>query len=218
MKTLRKQLLPLFFSLSISISLSSCQAITHLAEWAIGHPREVVMAIDITIEIGDYIVEKIEGSTLGQIVEGYFDSLFADVSDVLSDATKGAIIENSNDPTGLTGRKAFDAKFVVQRHREAKFKTEFIVVKKEDLTYVRASRDSSAKWEMTKMSLDLVKTRLNAAAVQISLKSFGINPGRVDGIWGERTKEAIGEFQKKQGLPMTREIDKETEKLLLGEE
>lgn len=206
MKLFRKRFL------TISVSFSSFLMGCHV----VSDPRMAYIAVDIATELGSFIIDNFKNGKIPAALESMFDSLFSDVSDTLSDETKGAIIENVEDPTGLTGRKAFDVKFVVKKHREAEFKTETILVKKEDITFVRASRDSTSEWKMTEFSNNLISTRLNTAAVQISLKSYNINPGRVDGIWGDRTKEAIGEFQSKQGLPLTKELDEETKKILLN--
>ena len=46
--------------------------------------------------------------------------------------------------------------------------------------------------------------------VQALLKIYGYNPGRVDGILGLKTRNAIERFQVDQGLKVTRFIDDET--------
>jgi len=37
--------------------------------------------------------------------------------------------------------------------------------------------------------------------LQKKLKELGLNPGRIDGAFGTRTRKALGEFQKNMGLP-----------------
>ncbi|MBC2717479.1 MAG: hypothetical protein HF978_19400 [Desulfobacteraceae bacterium] len=51
---------------------------------------------------------------------------------------------------------------------------------------------------------------------QKKLIEKGYQPGLIDGTMGEKTKEAIMEFQKDNGLPITGNLDVETEKKLLG--
>ena len=46
--------------------------------------------------------------------------------------------------------------------------------------------------------------------VQQALKDKGHNPGRVDGIMGPRTQQAIRDFQQANGLPATGRLDAET--------
>jgi Putative peptidoglycan binding domain len=50
---------------------------------------------------------------------------------------------------------------------------------------------------------------------QERLKEAGFNPGPVDGQLGVRTKEAIKEYQKAQGLPQTGQLDEPTRDLLM---
>jgi len=46
--------------------------------------------------------------------------------------------------------------------------------------------------------------------IQILLEIYGYNPGKIDGILGPRTRNAIEKFQKDNKLPQTRYADKET--------
>ena len=50
--------------------------------------------------------------------------------------------------------------------------------------------------------------------VQILLKLYGYNPGGVDGFLGGRTREAIAEFQRDNGLEETRYVDQQTWELI----
>lgn len=52
---------------------------------------------------------------------------------------------------------------------------------------------------------------------QVSLTYLGIDPGLIDGLRGRRTRSALIQFQEKHGLPMTGEVDEETESKLLAE-
>jgi hypothetical protein len=44
-------------------------------------------------------------------------------------------------------------------------------------------------------------------SVQDTLKAKGIDPGPVDGIWGPRTHQALREFQDRQGIERTGQLD-----------
>jgi len=46
--------------------------------------------------------------------------------------------------------------------------------------------------------------------IQIKLKDLGYNPGPLDGIWGQKTEEAVKGFQRDNGLAATGEIDQGT--------
>ncbi|MCT8140177.1 peptidoglycan-binding protein [Anaerobacillus sp. CMMVII] len=49
---------------------------------------------------------------------------------------------------------------------------------------------------------------------QIMLKGLGLEPGRVDGYFGEQTKNAVTAFQRTNDLPATGEIDEKTAQTL----
>jgi peptidoglycan hydrolase-like protein with peptidoglycan-binding domain len=46
--------------------------------------------------------------------------------------------------------------------------------------------------------------------VQKNLNQQGFNVGRADGKWGRKTEEALRDFQKKNNLPATGQLDKQT--------
>jgi len=55
--------------------------------------------------------------------------------------------------------------------------------------------------------------------VQKSLSDKGFYNGRIDGVLGPRTRQAIGEYQQSEKLPVTRHLDAETAgKLGIGSE
>jgi len=45
---------------------------------------------------------------------------------------------------------------------------------------------------------------------QEKLKDKGFDPGPVDGFWGPRTASAVGEFQRKENITVTKRLDRET--------
>jgi peptidoglycan hydrolase-like protein with peptidoglycan-binding domain len=47
-------------------------------------------------------------------------------------------------------------------------------------------------------------------AVQQALKDKGADPGEVDGIMGPKTRQALREYQQKEGLKATGRLDSET--------
>ena len=46
--------------------------------------------------------------------------------------------------------------------------------------------------------------------VQEKLKDKGFDPGPADGVWGPRTASALGDFQRKENMTVTRRLDRET--------
>jgi peptidoglycan hydrolase-like protein with peptidoglycan-binding domain len=46
--------------------------------------------------------------------------------------------------------------------------------------------------------------------VQQALQKKGINPGRIDGIYGPLTKEAVRTFQSRYGIKATGEVNNQT--------
>jgi hypothetical protein len=45
---------------------------------------------------------------------------------------------------------------------------------------------------------------------QEKLKEKGFDPGPADGFWGPRTASAVGEFQRKENMTVTKRLDRET--------
>jgi len=52
---------------------------------------------------------------------------------------------------------------------------------------------------------------------QKQLKEAGFNPGPIDGQLGQKTAQAIREFQKSNGLPATGQLDEPTKELLMAQ-
>lgn len=52
---------------------------------------------------------------------------------------------------------------------------------------------------------------------QQQLKEAGFDPGPIDGIFGERTKSALREFQQAHGLPQTGQLDQATRQELMAQ-
>jgi peptidoglycan hydrolase-like protein with peptidoglycan-binding domain len=55
-----------------------------------------------------------------------------------------------------------------------------------------------------------------SVAIQGRLKVDGYYPGKIDGIIGDITKDAIRAFQAERGLPMTGHVGPKTYKALFG--
>jgi hypothetical protein len=71
----------------------------------------------------------------------------------------------------------------------------------------------AAAYEKNKRSLPDIGLR----AAQVALTYLGYKPGPVDGLRGRRTRGALVEFQTKQDLLPTGELDEDTEGALLAE-
>jgi hypothetical protein len=54
-------------------------------------------------------------------------------------------------------------------------------------------------------------------AAQVALTYLGFDAGAIDGFRGRRTRSAMAEFQTRNGLPATGELDEESEKKLMAE-
>lgn len=54
------------------------------------------------------------------------------------------------------------------------------------------------------------RTEADVRMVQEKLKDKGFDPGPVDGRWGPRTASALGEYQRKESLTVTKRMDRET--------
>jgi len=50
----------------------------------------------------------------------------------------------------------------------------------------------------------------NTSAIQMALKSHGLDPGPIDGVMGPATLQAVSAFQKTVGLPVTGQFDRHT--------
>jgi hypothetical protein len=102
-----------------------------------------------------------------------------------------------------TKKVEIPAEFKVQKVRKlvAPAQVKRIQVPAEVDTFTRRVKvsDDSLEWRPvlceTNMSKDL------NTQIQQSLKARGYNPGTIDGVIGQQTMVAIGQFQKKEGLP-----------------
>ena len=72
--------------------------------------------------------------------------------------------------------------------------------------YAKNQYDVRLRGEFLKFSHG-AQPDLRARTVQLYLRYRGFNPGPVDGLPGRLTSCAISQFQQKQGLPVTGEID-----------
>ena len=50
----------------------------------------------------------------------------------------------------------------------------------------------------------------NTSAIQMALKSHGLDPGPIDGVMGPATRQAVSAFQETVGLPVTGQLDRQT--------
>lgn len=57
---------------------------------------------------------------------------------------------------------------------------------------------------------------LTFRAAQAALKYLGMDPGPIDGLRGRRTRSALIQFQEQSGLPLSGELDRDTNKALLA--
>jgi peptidoglycan hydrolase-like protein with peptidoglycan-binding domain len=89
---------------------------------------------------------------------------------------------------------------------------------KNDMTYDSAMDDrnsmgnrlSRAKDTMMDGSDKVTGSQTHVAAAQQALKTNGLNPGPIDGYMGPQTAAAVREFQKKEQLQVTGQLDPDT--------
>lgn len=60
-----------------------------------------------------------------------------------------------------------------------------------------------------------IKNKNDAMQIQVKLRVLGFYSGRIDGIWGRRSKKALRDFRASQGLTATSDWDMETQNLLM---
>ena len=58
--------------------------------------------------------------------------------------------------------------------------------------------------------------RAERRQIQMGLASLGFDPGQADGLFGQRTREALGKWQSSQGEERTGHLDAETAQILLA--
>jgi peptidoglycan hydrolase-like protein with peptidoglycan-binding domain len=66
-------------------------------------------------------------------------------------------------------------------------------------------------------TLEVVPEQTSVRDAQIALQNAGFDPGRIDGVMGAKTQEALREFQASQGLPQTGTLDAATQRQLRAE-
>ena len=64
----------------------------------------------------------------------------------------------------------------------------------------------------TALGLERAERRL----IQMGLTSLGFDPGPADGLFGQRTRDAIDKWQASQGMPVTRHLEADAAKLLMA--
>ncbi len=78
-----------------------------------------------------------------------------------------------------------------------------------DFIYRKIHKEGAEEKELVGEVLPFEKNRM-IEDIQNLLKLYGYNPGKVDGVWGARTREALARFQKENGINESRLADHET--------
>jgi len=73
------------------------------------------------------------------------------------------------------------------------------------------NRYSDTRLAATYVRYRTVLPDLGLRAARVCLRYFRFDPGMVDGPRGRRARSALVQFQERRGLPVTGELDSETE-------
>ena len=76
-----------------------------------------------------------------------------------------------------------------------------------------AQSSPSPTVEEAEASVGLDRTRRKR--IQLGLRALGFNPGAADGLFGPRTRKAIGQWQSSRGEPSTEYLDANSASTLL---
>jgi len=83
-------------------------------------------------------------------------------------------------------------------------------VSQESAHPARAHHASMRKHETTTTAPAATRAEGDIRLAQEKLKDKGFDPGPVDGRWGPRTASAVGDFQRKENMTVTRRLDRDT--------
>jgi peptidoglycan hydrolase-like protein with peptidoglycan-binding domain len=97
---------------------------------------------------------------------------------------------------------------VLEKQLQSKDK-EILVLRKE-----LAGRPARAESLTTEKAVTPAQAQPTVKDVQVALKNAGYDPGKIDGIMGPKTREAIMAFQKTHSLKLTGKADEATWALL----
>ena len=163
--------------------------------------------------IGKTAADYVLIETIFNLLDSAYGRVFDRAADKTEDAVQSDIRPVSNSEP-LLGRKIGDHKYLVEVAAHEKDNT--IKIKTEHILFERDNVYS--KWKLTSESHDLIVERLEIASVQYALILRNYPTGRMDGIRGRKTSNALKLFQKDQGLPQTGLMDETTKEILLGKQ
>ena len=83
-------------------------------------------------------------------------------------------------------------------------------VSQESTRPARVRHASMRKHETTTTAPAATGAEADIRMAQEKLKDKGFDPGPVDGVWGPRTASALGAYQRKENLTVTKRMDRET--------
>lgn len=159
--------------------------------------------------------EQLDGSTAGQV------TLEPEVTESIAiQSTNGGqafisetvTIDDPNQPVvQITGITPVDPYTRSSRKEEiARLSQPLPVASTKKSTYRRKTKSSKRRRYSKKSSKMILISGLGARDVQQALKNAGFNPGPVDGKAGPKTKAAVMEFQRSEGLKVDGKIGSQT--------
>ena len=196
------QQLLLAFLLALSLSGSSGCALPAAA------PTVTLVTRAVTI-IGRAAGEWIVMETIESAMTTLFERIFSDTAAATAGAYQHGII-----PLGNTGRGMFKdtPTFAVQG---SFYGTPFNNTIQINRNLIVFTRNPHGGWDLTPESSALIKERTEVATAQQTLKLYGCDPGRIDGIIGKRTERAVECFQQKANLAVDGQLSHFTRQALL---
>ncbi len=192
----------LVFLFPILLSLSSCGLFA---------TRVAPYVVSTIIIIGKELKPHVIAAFVEQAIDRGFRFLFRSAASNTAEAVSDSIVPI--DGEGKFGRKVDDPQYKVMGEHQNGEIVHTITVPTEKVLFQRVDRFS--KWTLTPDSEDFIAERLEVASAQVSLRKYGYNPGRIDGILGIKTSKEIKKFQKVNSLPITGQLDDVTREYLL---
>jgi peptidoglycan hydrolase-like protein with peptidoglycan-binding domain len=132
---------------------------------------------------------------------GHTDSTAPSASPTTGTEKKESLKDKAVDAKETIKDKAVDAKETIK---------DKAVDAKETIKEKTAAVKDKVKSKMSRHDKDRPMAVMDVRQAQSSLKAKGFDPGPIDGVFGPRTRVAVQDFQRSEGLTITGQLDAET--------